>query len=177
MLLLEDLALYLAIVSALGNLAIVLLRRAGYERAADVLGQIVPLALAASRASTWREALRSLAVAVLAGAPGVQAEAQRAVDSTRPPPKDPPVLPVLLLVLGVGCGGAASVSRGLEEVRDRMDEARPAILAVAEVAKGCTASNPEASKLVEEALARLDFVWEAFGDLLCLVVEDKTGCQ
>lgn len=173
---LEDLGLCILIVVALGNLAIVLLRRAGHERAADVIGQLIPAALAASRASTWREALRTLAISVLAGTPDLAEEqAREAIKSTRPP-SSPPILPALLLVLGVGCGGAASVSRGLEEVRDRLDEARPSILAAAEVARGCTSSNPEAALKVEDMIARLDLVWETIGDLLCLVVEDKTGC-
>jgi hypothetical protein len=172
---LEDLGLYLLIVVALGNLAIVLLRRAGHERAADVIGQILPAALAASRASTWRDALRTLAISVLAGTPDAQEQAREAIKSTRPP--SPPILPVLLLVLGVGCGGAASVSRGLEEVRDRLDEARPSILAAVEVARGCASGNPEAAAKVEDMIARLDLVWETIGDLLCLVVEDKTGCD
>ena len=102
------------LIPIVGNLAALILRKLGLERAADIVDQCTPLALRLGKAGAERDkteaigaALDALAVAANELGPEhpvskAEGEIRKHLRPSKPPPPVPP-LPLLLLVLCVGC--------------------------------------------------------------------------
>jgi len=102
-------------VPIVGNLVALVLRAMGYHRAADIVDQVTPVSLRLGKAAANKDreqaigaALDALAIASTELGPDhpvskIEGEIRKHLRPSKPPPAAPPPLPLLLLVLAVGC--------------------------------------------------------------------------